>query len=80
MPYVNTHVLYHCYGYGIMNCILLLFVVVQGEEFAAITPKRLQIPAVTASSVVKAKIIRDMDKKPSTDVSELSIRAIRRRQ
>lgn len=43
--------------------------VTQGEEFAAITPKRLQIPNVTAAAVVKAKIIRDMDKKPSTDVS-----------
>eukprot|EP00903_Cladosiphon_okamuranus_P005563 g5539.t1 len=39
----------------------------QGEEFAAITPKRLQIPPVTASSVVKVKIIRDLDKKPTTD-------------
>ncbi|CAN0005581.1 unnamed protein product, partial [Hapterophycus canaliculatus] len=38
-----------------------------GEEFAAITPKRLQIPPVNASSVVKVKIIRDMDKKPSAD-------------
>lgn len=46
-------------------------VLVQGEEFAAITPKRLQIPAVSASSVVKVKIIRDMDKKPSTDVRAL---------
>eukprot|EP00752_Nemacystus_decipiens_P011036 g9805.t1 len=39
----------------------------QGEEFAAITPERLQIPPVTAISVVKVKIIRDVDKKPSTD-------------
>ncbi|CAN0040264.1 unnamed protein product, partial [Ectocarpus sp. 12 AP-2014] len=44
-----------------------LYLEAQGEEFAAITPKRLQIPAVTGNSVVKAKIIRDMDKKPSTD-------------
>lgn len=44
----------------------------QGEEFAAITPQRLQIPAVTASSVVKAKIIRDMEKKPNADVSSPS--------
>lgn len=47
----------------------VLFCFWQGEEFAAITPKRLQIPAVTAASVVKSKIIRDMDKKPSTAVS-----------
>lgn len=45
----------------------------QGEEFAAITPQRLQIPPVTAISVVKVKIIRDLDKKPTTDVREVSV-------
>ncbi|CAM9304033.1 unnamed protein product [Pylaiella littoralis] len=44
-----------------------LYLEAQGEDFAAITPKRLHIPPVTANSVVKVKIIRDMDKKPSTD-------------
>ncbi|CAM9881641.1 unnamed protein product, partial [Sphacelaria rigidula] len=39
----------------------------QGEEFAAITPKRLQIPPVSGGAVVKSKIIRDMDKKPNPD-------------
>lgn len=40
----------------------------QGEEFAAITPKRLQIPPVSSGSVMNSKIIRDMDKKPNPDV------------
>lgn len=48
----------------LLRCILCL----QGEEFAAITPERLQIPAVTGNSIVFVKIIRDMDKKPSADV------------
>lgn len=43
----------------------------QAEEFAAITPERLQIPAVTTASVVKSKIIRDMDKKVDADVSQV---------
>ena len=55
---------------GLGSC--SIFVFVQGEEFALITPERLQIPPVTANSVVKAKIIRDLDKKPSTDVRLLS--------
>ena len=46
------------------------FFLQQGEEFAAITPQRLKIPPVTAASVVKTKIIRDLDKKPNADVSE----------
>lgn len=47
----------------------------QGEEFAAITPKRLQIPAVSGGSVIKSKIIRDMDKKPNPDVRKLKIKS-----
>lgn len=44
----------------------------QGEEFAAITPKRLQIPPVSGGAVVKSKIIRDMDKKPNPDVRRMN--------